>query len=234
MKRNILVSILGLLLLVGCASTQPTSTETVCDCSKSVQVTDKAFRIFLADNGFAEKTGWRKMKPTAEGCALKVLECYEKGIHSLQGIEMFPQLEQVICSDNPISELNLNALTKLQKLYALNVPLQKIDLSRCQQLTNLQLSYTHLDSIDLTPLHELRELLCIFSPIKAVDLSPCPKLNLIYLRATQIKEIDIRPCLDLWQIHALDTPLQHLIVNQTQYSSDLKVSVEDTVKIIVR
>jgi hypothetical protein len=234
MRSHLLVSILGLLLLVGCASTQPTSEEAVCDCQREIRVPDEAFRSWLVNNGYAEKKRGKKLKATAKGCTLTSLECYNKGIHSLEGIGLFPQLEQVTCSDNPISKLDLSVLHNLQKLYCINVPLETLNLSQCHQLTHIQLSYTHLDHLDLTPHPELKELFCIFSPIDFFDLSPCGKLNLIYLRGTQIHELDIRPCNALWQLHALDTPLQCLIISPEQYDSNIEASIEDTVKIIVR
>ena len=234
MKKISFVAIFSVLLLAGCASTRPASEEAVCDCQRVVRVPDEAFRTWLVDKGYAEKVRGRKLKATEKGCTLTSLECYSQGIHSLEGIEIFPQLEQVTCSDNPISKLDLSALHNLQKLYCINVPLETIDLSQCHRLTNIQLSYTHLEHIDLTPHPDLTELLCIFSPIDNVDLSPCRKLNLIYLRGTQIHELDIRPCVALWQLHALDTPLQCLIISPEQYDSDIKASIEDTVKIIVR
>lgn len=234
MMRRILVSILCLLLLAGCASTQPASTEAGCNCSKAVQVPDEAFRNWLVENGYAVKVRGKKLNATAKGCSLTSLECYNKGIHSLEGIELFPQLEQVTCSDNPIAKLNLNALHNLQKLYCVNVPLEKIDLSQCHRLTHIQLSQTHLKNLDLAPHPELKELFCIFSPLDSINLRPCDKLNLIYLRGTQIREIDLRPCPALWQLHALDTPLQQIIVTSEQYNGNMQVSVEDTVKIIAR
>lgn len=234
MRSKILVSILGLLLLAGCASTRPTGTEAVCDCQRTVRVPDEAFRNWLVENGYAVKVRGKKMNATAKGCTLTSLECYNKGIHNLEGIEMFPQLEQVTCSDNPIANLNLNALHNLQKLYCVNVPLEQIDLSQCHRLTHIQLSQTRLKKLDLAPHPELKELFCIFSPLDSIDLSPCNNLNLIYLRGTQIREIDLRPCPALWQLHSLDTPLQHVIVTPEQYNGEMQVSVEDTVKIIVR
>ena len=53
MKSHILVSILCLLLLAGCASTRPASEEAVCDCQRVVRVPDEAFRTWLVDKGYA-------------------------------------------------------------------------------------------------------------------------------------------------------------------------------------
>lgn len=232
MRQKLLILLPTLLLLAGCGALRPVGSG-VCDCRQAVQVPDKAFRNFLIDKGYAEKAGWHRLKPTAEGCALTALECYEKGIRSLQGIEMFPQLEQVTCSDNPLTELNLNALPRLQRLYGLNLPLQSIAIDSCHHLQHIELSHTQLDTLNLAPFPELDFLFCIFSPLRNIDLSPCPKLKSLYIRGTQIREVDITSCPVFWQLHALDTPLRHLIVTPEQYNSaGLKVSIADTVEVL--
>ena len=223
---------LTLLLLAGCSTMRPAGDGTACDCQRSVRVPDKAFREFLTEKGLAEKVRGKQMRSTERGCRTDTLECYSRGIHSLQGIEMFPQLEQLTCSDNPISELDLHALTNLRRLYALDIPLQRLDLSQCHNLTAIQLSHTLLDTLDLTPVPHLTSLLCIYTPLRHLDLGLCPLLNTLYIRFTQIHEIDLTPCRDFWQLHALDTPLQRILVTPEQYQSDIKISVEDSVKII--
>ena len=120
--------LLSVLLLVGCGVSRPTGNMGTCDCNRAVRVPDKAFRTFLIEKGYAEKAGWHKLKPTAEGCTMTALECYNQNIHSLEGVEMFPQLEQVTCSDNPLEELDLNVLPHLLRLYGLNVPLQRLEM----------------------------------------------------------------------------------------------------------
>lgn len=223
---------LPLLLLAGCAAPRPAGDRKECDCRQTVRVPDKAFREFLLENGLAEKARGMQMRPTEKGCRTNTLECYSRDIHSLQGIEMFPQMEQLTCSDNPLDELDLRALAKLRRLYALDTPLQRLDISQCHNLTAIQLSHTLLDTLDLSPLPHLTTLLCIYSPLRHLDLSPCPDLNTLYIRFTQIQEIDLTPCRDFWQLHALDTPLERILVTPEQYQSDIKISVEGSVKII--
>ena len=221
------------LLLAGCVASRPASEE-VCDCQRAVKVPDKAFRTWLMDKGYAEKAGGKKLRATKEGCALTALECYGLGIQSLEGIEMFPQLEQVTCSDNPLTELDLNALPKLQRLYGLNLPLRHIAIDSCHRLHHIELSHTHLDGFDLAPFPELEFFFCIFAPITTIDLSPCHLLKSLYLRGTLIREVDLRPCDNLMELHALDTPMQTIIVSEEQYNSNMEVSVPDSVRIVVR
>lgn len=233
MRRLSTVSVLSILLLASCAMSRPASME-VCDCQRTVRVPDKAFRTWLLDNGYAEKAGWHKLRPTAEGCTLSALECYGQGIRSLEGIEMFPQLEQVTCSDNPLTELDLNTLPHLQRLYGINLPLKRIAIDNCHRLQHIELSHNHLESIDLAPFPELEFFFCIFAPLTAIDLSPCRSLKSLYIRGTHIGEVDLRPCSNLLELHALDTPLQTIIVTEEQYNSNMKVSVPDSVRIVVR
>lgn len=228
-----IVSVLSLLLLTGCVASRPVSEE-VCDCQRAVKVPDKAFRTWLVNRGYAVQAGWHKLKPTAEGCSLTDLECYGQGIQSLEGIEMFPQLEQVTCSDNPLTELDLNALPHLRRLYGLNLPLQHITIDRCRQLQHIELSHNHLENFNLTPFPELEFFFCIFAPLTTLDLSPCHSLKSLYIRGTQIREVDLRPCGNLLELHALDTPLQTIVVTEEQYGSNMKVSVSDSVRIVVR
>ena len=173
MRRLSTVSVLSIFLLAGCATSRPASME-VCDCQRTVHVPDKAFRAWLIDNGLAVKAHGKYLQATPEGCAATELECYDQGIRSLDGIELFPQLEQLTCSDNPISELNVNALPYLQRLYGVNLPLERFDADSCHDLRVIQLSHTHLDTLDLTPFPLLENLFCIYSPLRAIDLAPAP------------------------------------------------------------
>lgn len=208
--------------------------EAVCDCQRAVRVPDRAFRTFLVDSGYAVKSGWQWLKPTAAGCALTTLECYGRDIHSLEGVGMFPQLVELTCSDNPVTELDLSVLPQLERLYALDVPLKRLDVGTRSRLRRVQLSHTHLDTLDLAALPDVELLLCIFSPLTAIDITPCQRLTTLYIRGTQITEVDLRGNPAMHELHALDTPLRTLVVTPAQYDGDLRASVPDSVRIEVR
>ena len=208
--------------------------EAVCDCQRAVKVPDPAFRTFLVDSGYAVKSGWQRLKPTAKGCALTTLECYGRSIHSLEGIAMFPQLTSLTCSDNPIAELDLGGLPRLESLYALDVPLQRFGVGDRCHLKRIQLSHTRLDSFDLTPLPDLEGLLVIFTPLTSIDITPCQRLTTLYIRGTRITEVDLSGNPAMHELHALDTPLQTLVVTPAQYNGDVRASVSDSVRIEVR
>lgn len=233
MKSRFWLLLPTLLLLAGCGVSQSVGSGG-CDCGQEVRVPDKAFRTFLVDKGYAAKAGWQKVRPTAEGCALTTLECYSQGIRSLEGISMFPQLEELTCSDNPIEELDLSGLPALERLYALDVPLRWLDVGRRSRLKRVQLSHTHLDALDLTAMPDVELLLCIFSPLTALDLTPCQQLTTLYIRGTQITEVDLSGNPAMRELHALDTPLRTLTVSAAQYDGDVRASVSDSVQVVVK
>lgn len=233
---KIFIALIGAaLLLTACKSTKSVDNgqKIVCNCNKAVRVPDKTFRTFLLDKGYAVKAGWHKMRPTAKGCSLTILECFEQGIKSLEGIEMFPQLEQVVCSDNPITNLDLNGLPYLKKLYGLNLPLQDIHIEQCHDLCLIDLSHTKLDTFDLTPFPNLEEFFCIFTDLRHIDLTPCPSLRLLYIRGTQIREVDLTPCPSLEKLHARDTPLEKVIVTPEQHKGSVGFNIENGVQVVV-
>lgn len=220
-------------LLVGCGATKQGGGEAVCDCQRAVKVPDKAFRTFLVDSSYAVKVGWQRLKPTAKGCTLTTLECYGRDIHSLEGIAMFPQLEEVVCSDNPLTELDLNGLPRLERLYALDVPLRRFVVGQRSRLRRVQLSHTALDTLDLATMPDLELLLCIFSPLTAIDITPCQQLTTLYIRGTQITEVDLSGNPAMHELHALDTPLQTILVTPAQYDGGVRASMSDSVQVIV-
>ncbi len=231
--RRLALVLAATLLLTACAALQQGGAEGACDCHRAVSVPDKAFRGLLLERGYAVKGVGRRMRPTERGCSLTTLECYDRSIHSMRGIEMFPQLEEVVCSDNPLTELDLNSLPHLKRLYGLNLPLDHIAIDSCQQLEHLQLSHTHLREFDLRPYPKLEFLLLIFSPLDTLNLAPCPRLTTLYIRGTQIRSLDLRANDAFFVLHALDTPLKTLIVTQEQFDSDMKISCADSVNIEV-
>lgn len=233
MKRSLLLSVICALLLAGCCTSRPAGRMANCDCHRAVVVPDRAFRNFLVENGYAEVYRGKRLKPTEKGCGLVTLECHEQGIGSLQGIEMFPQLRRLTCSDNPLKELDLSVLPNLEQCYCVDVPLQKINLDGCTKLTALWLSHTELRDFDLSQIPNIETFYCIFSPLAEIDVSVCRHLQTLYIRGTLVEEVDITQCPDFKELHALDSRLARIIVTPEQSNSEIKVSVEDSVKIIV-
>ncbi len=241
--RWLAVFISLVLLCCGCASVQPQlEGGSVVEVAR---VPDPIFRAYLLEQGYAEPykgsmEGWglftpqrEILKSTAAGREAKVLKVYGKGIRLLKGVELLGSLEVLVCSENPLKEVELGNLRQLRQFVALETPLQQLDLSRNDSLRVVEISYTDLDSLDVSHNTHLVELLCIFSPrIEELDISHNPELEVLYIRKTSIKEIDLSHCAAFRVLHALDTPLEKIIVTSEQLER-VQASVEDSVKVQV-
>ena len=79
----------------------------------------------------------------------------------------------------------------------------------------------------------LEGLLVIFTPLTSIDITPCQRLTTLYIRGTQITEVDLSGNPAMRELHALDTPLETLVVTPAQYDGGVRASVSDSVQVIV-
>lgn len=230
------VCLLLAMLVVSCASRRHEGA----DVSRAMVVKDKAFRQFLLDHGYAVYVGKglthrRLMAPTYVGGKIGELNCYRRGIRSLEGVAMFSQLNELVCSENPIVGLDLAGLPNLVTLTALEVPLQFIDLSGCSKLQTVELSEHRLNDIDLSHNLELTSLMCIFNPaITDIDLSHNVKLQTLYIRATGIRILDLSNNAFMHRVFATDTPVDTVWLSPKQDVGNLEVWVDDSIAILKR
>ena len=240
-RRAIFISLM--LLCCGCTSVRPQLESG--SAVEVARVPDKVFRHYLIEQGYAEPYEgpmdgfgfWvprrEVLKRTAMGRALQLLNVHNMGIRSLEGVEMFDSLVVLICSENPLSDVDLSHIPRLKQFTAVEVPLRQLDLSPCAELKLVELSDTELRQLDVSRNPNIEEVFCIFSPgIKALDLSHNPRLKTLYIRETHIREVDITANPMFQELHALDTPLETIIITSDQRDR-VCASVEEGVKIVV-
>ena len=241
--RHTATILLALLLLCSCATQQ----ESVND-KKTItvaRVNDNNFRAYLLDNGYAKPyigklRGRDRLTPQDEwvestplGRSTQLIDCHRKKIHSLDGIELFPNLVILICSENPISRLDLRHNPKLKQLVAIETPLRSLDISHNTELKVLNISFHQLRRLDVSHNTQLEELLCIFAPgITSLDLSHNPNLRTLYIRQTNIQLVDLRCNNAFHALHALETPLEYIAVSPQHNLDSITASVEEGVQVL--
>ena len=83
------------------------------------------------------------------------IDCQNRGIAGLSGLERFPNLTTLDCSNNAITELDVRSLPKLAALYCRN---------------------NGLTALELGSKPDLYRLWCLENALTALDLSGCPRL----------------------------------------------------------
>ena len=112
--------------------------------------------------------------------AVAALYCDGQEIESLEGVQWFPCLEELDCSDNPLTELDLSGLTALRCLSCWGCRLTELDLSGLSALEQLYCDDNWITELDLSPVTQLWYLSCRNNRLTELDISPLDQV-LIYL-----------------------------------------------------
>ena len=110
-----------------------------------------------------------------ERLSVDTINLQEANITSLKGIEFFPNLEDLYCSNNKLTQLDVSQNKKLKNLTCFSNQLKTLDVSQNPELVLFQCSYNQLTSLVLNN-PKLEELWCDDNQIKYLDLSNSPKL----------------------------------------------------------
>lgn len=232
----------GILLMALCCSCSVQRALNKRGDTTVARVPDENFRSFLVEQGFVQPySGTDKalagnkevVENTQMGRAVQVMNCTNKGIKSMEGIELFPELKILICSDNDFKTIDLSHNPKLIRFTAAEVPLKSLDVSHNPELKQLEVSYSTISELDLSHNPKLDYLYCIFSPrIKELDLSNNPLLQTLYVRGTNISILDFRKNPAIRNIHTMDTPLQYIIVTPQHNQDSISGTIEEGVKVL--
>lgn len=231
-----------LMLLLLCCSCSVQHTLNKNGLTTVAEVRDENFRNYLMQQGLAQPySGHDKalagrkdlMESTAMGRAVQVMNCTNMDIKSMAGIELFPELKVLICSDNPFRTIDLSYNTKLVRFTAAEVPLKSLDVSHNPELKILEVSYNDISELDVSHNPKLEELYCIFAPqLKTLDLSHNPMLQTLYIRGTDIRILDFRKNPEIRKIHTMDTPLQYIGITPEHNQDSISGAFEDNVQLL--
>ncbi len=152
----------------------------------------------------------------AEIAAVKTINCVNRGIVSLKGVEYFTALEELRCSRNkkltspnlsqntPLTHLDIDHcpikildVTKLSKLTVLNcssAKLTSLNISKNPKLTSLDVSANAIHSLNLSKNPLLKNLYCNDCPLSKLDLSKCTQLDILSCWNNHFTALDVRSC----------------------------------------
>lgn len=95
-----------------------------------------------------------------EAEAVKTLDLSSKSISSLAGIEYFSNLEELNCSENKLSALDVTKLTKLNYLKCNDNKIAELDLSKNAKLTYLHCAKNELTALNIKNCPDLETIVC--------------------------------------------------------------------------
>ena len=153
-----------------------------------------------------------------------------KNISSLQGIEYFTELTELVCRNNNLTSLDLSKNTKLTYLNCESNQLISLDVSKNTNLTELLCYRNQLTSLDVSKNTVLTQLNCSYNQLTSLDVSKNAELKYLYCNYNQLTSLDVSKNTKLTdlnccknQLTSIDvsknTELTWLIIEHNQFTS---------------
>ena len=139
---------------------------------------DAKFRDYVQ----SELASGRNFLTKDEIASVTTIDVCVQDISDLTGIEHFTALEELDCSYNNLTSLDVSKNTELTYLYCFNNQLTELDVSQNKALKTLDCSGNQLTSLNVSDLTALEELTCNSNQLTSLDVSGCTELT--YLECT--------------------------------------------------
>ena len=131
---------------------------------------------------------------------------------SLKGIEYFPNLEKLDCSENSIEKLDVSKLKNLKELRCNNNLIRKLNVKNNSKLKLLYCAGNKLKGIDLSKNVNLIKFYGRENQIGKIDLSANRRLTFISVSENKLKKIDLRAQKKLKEFYCASNQIKDLYV----------------------
>lgn len=121
---------------------------------------------------------------------LRKLNCTQCGLRVLD-VSGNKELEELNCSDNYLGELDVKKNKKLKVLFCSDNKLKKLDVSANKNVMRLHCSDNKLRKINLNKNKKIYDLLVSNNMLKKLDLKKLTNLEEIYCGENQLKKLDV-------------------------------------------
>lgn len=175
----------GAILFSGLFFCVPTHAEDI-----SIQETfpDDTFRSYILENFDSNGDG---LLSTDEINVVTHIGVSEYGINSLDGIEVFSNLQNLDCSFNNLSELDISNNQKLTNLYCSDNNIVELNVSNNKELAYLSCGYNQILDLDVSSNLNLEFLSCDCNRLTDIDISKNKNLSDLNVEGNSLKELDV-------------------------------------------
>ncbi|MEM6720789.1 MAG: matrixin family metalloprotease [Bacteroidota bacterium] len=153
-------------------------------------IPDANFEAELETLGYDDISGDGQV-PTALIEVVTSLDVRSLNISDLTGIEDFAALEELYCSDNNLTSLDVSTLTNIIRLWGLANNLTTLDLSNNTALTDIRVEQNALTEVNLSNLANLTILQIDQNELTALDVSDSPLITRFRAYNNNIITIDV-------------------------------------------
>ncbi len=143
-----------------------------------------------------------------------VIDCVNKSISSLKGVEHFTKLVFLYCFNNQLTTLDVSRNTELVDLNCGGNRLTALDVSKNTALTFLDCGSNRLTTLDVTRNTMLTELNCSFNQLTKLDISENAALTDLYCYENRLTTLNLSKSPALKKLWCYDNQLEALDVSR--------------------
>lgn len=204
------------LVLAGqlCLPTAALSLSTAASPEGDVSITqafpDRALQSWLMKQGNLGGMGADGVLTQQERLSVTHLDLSGLNLTNLAGLELFPNLQSLDCSNNQLTSLDLSGNPALEHVNCAFNRLTTLDLSQNQKLISLNCEMNLLTSLNLSGCGKLTALFARNNLLPSLELSDCSSLEYVELVDNRLTHIDLSSLSNLHFIHLTDNRLTSL------------------------
>jgi len=154
----------------------------------NLNIEDPNFSKFIIENLKTEIKGKITIKDIQ---SVRRLNCSNRNIESLEGIEHFINLTHLDCSENQLSDLDLSKNVLLENIDCTSNRIKKLDFSKNTLLTEISCGNNQLTELDLSNNSALAHLFCYRNQIKKLNITDNLTLKELWCFGNPLKGWDI-------------------------------------------
>ena len=121
------------------------------------------------------------------------IHCEATGVRSLDGIEVFVNLQGLWCKDNYISEIDVTPFKDLRGLWCSNNPISEIDITQNKELVWIYCFDCDLSELDVSNNPHMAYIEINTNPkLKELDVTSCPDLEQLTIGSCDLESINLQ------------------------------------------
>ena len=179
---------------------------------------DPVFRSYVTQTIDTDHNG---SLSTLEEAAVHSIILRNQGITSMQGIEYFPNLQELNCEENQITSLDVSQNAELSTLFCDENPISTLDLTHNPKLSVVNCFHDSFTQLDVSQNPMLEQLVVGGSLMKEIDTRSNPNLKVFTYLAGNAERFDFSQNPQLQSIWISGTPLTSLDVSANKNLTQL-------------